>query len=75
MLIGPGTFGTVGFSLHRGGGYLSIKLPDGTNAVIIRPELAPQGQAHPKRFTRKWLPGLEPASRLAIKDGVKKKTA
>jgi hypothetical protein len=55
--------------------YLSIKLPDGMNAITIRPELAPQGQAHPNRFIRKWLPELEPASRLAIKDGVKKKTA
>lgn len=46
---------------------LSIRLPDGMNAVTIRPELAPQGQAHPNRFIRKWLPELEPASRLAIK--------
>lgn len=47
--------------------YLSIKLPDCMNAIAIRPELAPQGQAHPDRFRRKWLPELEPASRLAIK--------
>ena len=44
-----------------------IKLPDGMNSISIRPELAPQGQAHPNRFIRKWLPELEPASRLAIK--------
>jgi hypothetical protein len=37
------------------------------DAITIRPELAPQGQAHPNRFIRKWLPELEPASRLAIK--------
>ena len=47
--------------------YLSIRLPDGMNAITIRPELAPQGQAHPNRFIRKWLPELEPASRLAIR--------
>jgi hypothetical protein len=47
--------------------YLSIRLPGGMNAITIRPELAPQGQAHPNRFIRKWLPELEPASRLAIK--------
>jgi len=47
--------------------YLSIKLPNCMNAITIRPELAPQGQAHPNRFIRKWLPELEPASRLAIK--------
>jgi hypothetical protein len=47
--------------------HLSIRLPDGMNAISIRPELAPQGQAHPNRFIRKWLPELEPASRLAIK--------
>jgi len=46
---------------------LSIRLPDGMNAITIRPELAPQGQAHPNRFISKWLPELEPASRLAIK--------
>jgi hypothetical protein len=46
---------------------LGIKLPDGMNSISIRPELAPQGQAHPNRFIRKWLPELEPASRLAIK--------
>jgi hypothetical protein len=37
------------------------------NTITIRPELAPQGQAHPNRFIRKWLPELEPTSRLAIK--------
>jgi hypothetical protein len=37
------------------------------NTITIRPELAPQGQAHPNRFIRKWLPELESASRLAIK--------
>src|SRR5205085_10132589 len=47
--------------------YLRIKLPDGMNTITIRPELAPQGQAHPNRFIRKWLPELESASRLAIK--------
>jgi hypothetical protein len=47
--------------------YLSIRLPDGMNTITIRPELAPQGQAHPNRFIRKWLPELESASRLAIK--------
>lgn len=55
--------------------FLSIKLPDCMNAITIRPELAPQGQAHPNRSIRKCLPELEPASRLAIKDGVRKKTA
>jgi hypothetical protein len=47
--------------------YLAIRLPDGMNTITIRPELAPQGQAHPNRFIRKWLPELEPASRLVIK--------
>ena len=47
--------------------YLSIRLPDGMNTITIRPELAPQGQAHPNRFIRKWLPELESTSRLAIK--------
>jgi hypothetical protein len=46
---------------------LAIRIPDGMNAITIRAELAPQGQAHPNRFIRKWLPELEPASRLAIK--------
>ena len=47
--------------------WLLIRLPNGMNTITIRPELAPQGQAHPNRFIRKWLPELEPASRLAIK--------
>jgi hypothetical protein len=71
-LLGPGRLyqGTdYGFTKERvlRMRYLSIKLPDGMKAIIIRPELAPQGQAHPNRFIRKWLPELEPASRLAIK--------
>ncbi|KIM99813.1 hypothetical protein OIDMADRAFT_55715 [Oidiodendron maius Zn] len=45
----------------------AIKIPDGMNSINIRPELAPQGQVHPDRFIRKWLPELEPASRLAIR--------
>jgi hypothetical protein len=53
---------------------LAIKIPDGMNSIYIRPELAPQGQAHPNRLIRKWLPELEPASRLAIRGWVKNKT-
>ena len=45
----------------------AIKIPDGMNSINIRPELAPQGQVHPNRFICKWLPELEPASRLAIR--------
>jgi len=46
---------------------LAIKLAEGLRNLIVRIELAPDGEAHPHRFIRKWLPPLESASRLAIR--------
>jgi len=51
------------FAIRR----LSIKSAEGLRNLIVRVELAPDGEAHPHRFIRKWLPPLESASRLAIR--------
>jgi len=63
-LLGPGrSYGCTDHGRRHGRFFemkcLRIKLPDGINAITIRPELAPQGQAHPNRFIRKWLPELD----------------
>jgi hypothetical protein len=45
---------------------LAIKVPDGLEKIMIRAELAPDGEVHQHRFISKWLPEGEPALRLAL---------
>ena len=45
---------------------LTIKVPDGLQKIMIRAELAPDGEAHQHRFIEKWLPEGEAALRLAF---------
>jgi hypothetical protein len=46
---------------------LSVKSVEGLRDLVVRVELAPNGEVHPHRFIRKWLPSLESAARLAIR--------